>query len=168
MPLPPLLALPLEATPLFLIEHAARALFDRLLAVHPGLFDRLGEHGGKRYAFSPTDLPLHFLVIPAARRLTVSRRASPPEADAALSGPLALLLGLMEGRLDGDALFFARDLTASGDMEAILALRNALDDSAIDLPEDLGAIAGPLAPVARRLAREIRSRALDGRTPSWN
>lgn len=168
MNVPPLLTAPLQATPLFVIERAAQALFGRLLAIHPDLFDRLGEYGRKRYAFSPTDLPLHFLVVPETRALSVSRRDRPPEADARMSGPLALLLGLLEGRLDGDALFFARELTATGDMEAIVALRNALDDCKIDLPEDIGPMAGPLAPVVRRIAREIRSRALEGRMPGWN
>jgi hypothetical protein len=74
----------------------------------------------------------------------------PVSADAMVKGPLVLLLALLEGRVDGDAEFFARELDVSGDMEAIVALRNALDDSSIDLPSDLAPIAGPLAVSAQR------------------
>jgi len=45
------------------------------------------------------------------------------------------LLDMIDGSLDGDALFFSRALQVSGDTEAVVALRNALDDfegSALD------------------------------------
>ena len=38
--------------------------------------------------------------------------------------------------------------------------RNALDDSIIDLPKDLGRAAGPLAPIVQKIASVIRDRAL--------
>ena len=49
-----------------------------------------------------------------------------------------------------------------------LALRNALDDSAIDLPREIGALAGPLSPLVAGAARHIRARALEGRDATWN
>src|SRR5690606_22433020 len=101
------------------------------------------------------------------RMLTVSRGA-PPLADARIEGPLVLLLGLLEGRCDADALFFSRELAVTGDMEAMLALRNALDDSAIDLPRELGALTGPFSPLIAGTARYIRTRALEGRDMTWN
>ena len=165
--LPPILAKPVDLVPIRLVERVARILFSGVLAAHPDLFERLGDHRGMRYGFSPTDLPLHFTVVPATRMLTVSRGA-PPTADARIEGPLVLLLGLLEGRCDADALFFSRDLSVTGDMEAMLALRNALDDSAIDLPRDLGALVGPLSPLVAGTARYIRSRALEGRDATWS
>ena len=72
------------------------------------------------------------------------------------------LLALLEGRIDGDAMFFARSLSITGDMEAMLALRNALDDSGFDLPRDLGKAAGLLAPLVTRFAETVRRRALVG------
>ena len=50
----------------------------------------------------------------------------------------------------------------AGDMEAMLALRTALDDSGFDLPRDLGKAAGPLAPLVTRLAETVWRRALVG------
>lgn len=165
--LPPLLARQVDLMPVWLMERVARGLFSSVLKTHPDLFERLGDYCGTRYGFSPTDLPLHFIVVPATRTLAVSRGA-PPLADARIEGPLVLLLGLLEGRCDADALFFSRDLAVTGDMEAMLALRNALDDSAIDLPDELGALAGPLSPLVIGAARFIRSRALEGKDATWN
>lgn len=160
--------MPVEIVPLWLVERVSRIAFSGVLKAHPNLFERLGAYRQARYCFSPADLPLHFTVVPATQVLTVSRREHPPSADAHIHGPLALLLGLLEGRCDADALFFSRDLSVTGDMEAMLALRNALDDSAIDLPRELGALVGPLAPLVAGTARYIRSRALEGRDATWN
>ncbi|MCR6497491.1 SCP2 sterol-binding domain-containing protein [Shinella sp. CPCC 101442] len=165
--LPPLLAKPVEIAPLWFVERVARAIFSSVLKAHPDLFDRLGQYKQTRYCFSPCDLPLHFRVVPAAQSLAVSR-GEPPLADARIEGPLALLLGLLEGRCDADALFFSRDLSVTGDMEAMLALRNTLDDSAIDLPREFGALAGPFSPLVAAAARHIRARALEGRDAAWN
>ena len=165
--LPPLLARPVEIAPRWLVQRVARTIFSGVLKAHPDLFERLGDYRQTRYCFSPTDLPLHFLVVPAEKALSVSR-GKPPLADARIEGPLVLLLGLLEGRCDADALFFSRDLSIAGDMEAMLALRNALDDSAIDLPRELGALAGPFSPLVAGAARHIRARALEGRDATWS
>lgn len=168
MPLPPTLVAPIAVAPLWLVERVARTIFAGVLRAHPDLFERLGEYRQTRYCFSPSDLPLNFVVIPATRTLNVSRKPQKPASDACIEGPLVLLLGLLEGKCDADALFFSRDLTVTGDMEAMLALRNALDDSAIDLPDELGALAGPLAPLVTSTARYIRKQALDGKAATWN
>ncbi|HCJ72757.1 MAG TPA: hypothetical protein DHW67_14410, partial [Agrobacterium sp.] len=67
-------------------------------------------------------------------------------------------------------LFFSRDLSVTGDMEAMLALRNALDDSGIDLPRDLGAFAGPFAPMITRVANRLRGHVLSETrgVDAWN
>jgi predicted lipid carrier protein YhbT len=113
-------------------------------------------------------LPLVFLVEPSRAAVSVMRKPIDCEADAVVEGPLFLLLALLEGRCDADALFFSRSLTVTGDMEAILALRNALDGCEIDLPRDLGASAGPLAPLVSRSVEAIRRRALEGEDAAWN
>lgn len=169
MKFPATLAAPLPFIPLALIRHAAGLLFSRMLQQHPGLFERLGEYREKHFAFLPGDLPLVFLVQPSGPSIRVVRRgqATGP-VDAAIEGPLFLLLGLLEGRCDADALFFSRDLSVTGDMEAMLAMRNALDDCNIDLPRDLGTLTGPFAPVFGRFAEAVRRRALAGEAAAWN
>ncbi len=169
MEFPRTLATPLNYVPIAVIERATGLLFSRIMREHPGLFERLGEHKTKRFAFLPGDLPLAFVVEPARPSIRVMRKgAALPAADAAVEGPLFMLLALLEGRCDADALFFSRDLNVTGDMEAMLAMRNALDDCDIDLPRDLSALAGPFAPVFGRLAADLRRRALAGEQSTWN
>ncbi|OAE45665.1 ubiquinone anaerobic biosynthesis accessory factor UbiT [Agrobacterium tumefaciens] len=159
-PFPAAIATPMNFLPLALVQRATAAMLAQIVKRHPDVFGRLGEHRHKRYGFRPVDLPFNFMVEPARPAITVSRKGRLPKVDAAVEGPLFMLLTLMEGRQDADALFFSRDLGVTGDMEAMLALRNALDDSGIDLPRDLGAFAGPFAPVITGLANRLRGHVL--------
>lgn len=154
--------------PLPLVRRLSRAAYTRLLAAHPDLFERLGEHAAKSFVFAPIELPFVFVVRPRAG-LNVRRRDPLPRADVTLRGPLLTMLALLEGRADGDALFFAREIEITGDTESILALRNALDDNAIDLPRDLSPLAGPLSAIARAAMEQVRGRATGGeRARQWS
>jgi predicted lipid carrier protein YhbT len=66
---------------------------------------------------------------------------------------------MIDGALDGDALFFSRDLRVSGDTEAVVALRNALDDfegSALDsVVRSFGLLSAPAA-LALSAVRAVR------------
>lgn len=142
--------------PLVSIELVARHLFKHLLLAHGNMFERLGPYKSSRFCFAPTDLPLVFLIEPVIPHLTVLRKGEAFTADAGVEAPLVMLLALLEGRCDADALFFSRDLRVIGDMEAMLAMRNTLDDCDIDLPRDLARIGGPISPLFHRMAHEIR------------
>jgi predicted lipid carrier protein YhbT len=65
------------------------------------------------------------------------------------------LLGLVHGVYDGDALFFSRDLVIEGDTEAVLALRNAIDNEEIDLAKEAAGLFGPLESLAAGPARKL-------------
>ena len=54
-----------------------------------------------------------------------------------------LLLELIDSEEDGDAAFFSRDLEVSGDTEAVVRLRNALDDMDGSIAEEAAALFGP-------------------------
>lgn len=168
MPFPKRFSTVLSRIPLPVVQRITSMMLKQLLGQHPGLFSRLGSHLGKRYAFRPDDLPFAFLVEPAAPAIRVFRRQETFQADAGVEGPLFMLLALMEGRQDADALFFSRELTVTGDMEAMLALRNALDDSGIDLPRDLARLAGPLSFLAERAGNRLRERVLSEGPAAWN
>ena len=79
----------------------------------------------------------------------------PEGLDASIRGPLAGLIGMAEGSLDGDALFFSRVLWVEGDVAASLALRNAIDDARIDFGKLL---LGGFGPLGARLADAVRER----------
>jgi len=154
--------------PLPIAARAASLLFQQVLKSHPRLFDRLGDYRYSCFGFAPTDLAFEFVIRPAGDSIQTFRRGRSPAADAKISGPLLLMLALAEGRLDGDAVFFARKLAVTGDMEAVLALRNALDDSGIDLVKLAGEISGPIRRPVMGALSSIRRRALEAEGARWN
>ena len=66
-------------------------------------------------------------------------------------------MGLVDGSYDGDALFFSRDLTVEGDIDAVVTLRNALDDLDTTLVQDIVAASGPLRGPLEAVLRLLRS-----------
>jgi len=157
---PPLVALALRPLPLLPLELALSLLLRRIGKDHPRIFDRLGAHAHKRFGIKPTDLPFAFVLEPAPPRprLTVVRDL-PAGLDAQISSTLPGLFGLVEGSLDGDALMFSRDLIVEGDVEAVLALRNAIDNEQLDLVAEIAAALGPLGGPLKQVLRAARRNA---------
>jgi predicted lipid carrier protein YhbT len=93
--------------------------------------------------------------------LRAYRRYENPAHDAGIAGKFFNLLDMIDGTLDGDALFFSRDLRVTGDTEAVVALRNALDDfegSALDsVVGSFGLLSKPAA-LAVSVLRSMRQR----------
>jgi predicted lipid carrier protein YhbT len=120
----------LGAVPLALIQPILDRIASHVARARPELFARLGSQSGKRFLIDPTDLPFVFVLIPDPREptLTAHRRSETPAHDAAIAGTFFRLLDMVDGELDGDALFFTRDLQVEGDTEAVVTLRNAIDD----------------------------------------
>ena len=154
--IPPFFALALRPLPLLPLQLALGGFLQRILRRNPGLLDRLGEHRRARFGIKPADLPFAF-IVEATPRLSVVREL-PQGLDAYISASLANLLALVEGRVDGDALMFSRALTIEGDIEAVLALRNAIDDAQLDLAEELALLLGPLGEPARRSFAVVRDK----------
>jgi predicted lipid carrier protein YhbT len=123
-------ALLLTPVPLALLQPILTRIATHVAHSRPELFNRLGPHAGKRFLIDPIDLPFVMVLTPEPDlpRMTAHRRYERPAHDAAIAGTFFNLLDMIDGSLDGDALFFSRDLQVSGDTEAIVALRNALDD----------------------------------------
>jgi len=126
----------------------------------PELLDRLGDHRSKRFLIDPTNLPFALSLRPDPERLSLKAvpRRAPGRHDACISGTFLTLLDMVDGRLDGDALFFSRDLKVSGDTEAIVSLRNALDDMEGSVADDAAAMFGPPGRMVLRGLRAIRGR----------
>ncbi len=151
-------SLPLPPPPIFLLRPFFSAFIRHMGRRHPELFDRLGSHGRCRFLIDPTDLPFFLILTPDPVLPSLVPQARQniknlPPHDARIAGPLLKLVGLIQGAYDGDALFFSRDLEIQGDTEAVLALRNAIDDSEIDLVAEFAAMAGPAAPAVHALER---------------
>lgn len=155
-PFPAGLALALRALPPKLIERPLDRMIASIARRHSSLFARLGDHAALTFLIDPLDLPFAFRLWPRRDRAwieVVRRPVSSAAWNARIAGPLAALLGLVHGACDGDALFFSRDLVIEGNTEAILALRNAIDDAELDLAEEALAAFSALAPLLEKPAR---------------
>jgi len=140
-----------------LLNLAIRTMKDR----HSDVFERLDGAGELAFLIEPTDLPFAFELRPALDNPTLlaieKPTGLPEELSAAIRGPLLSLLALLEGRVDGDALFFSRELTIEGDTEAVLALRNAIDGAEIDIVADALSPLGPLSKPARSIVQHAEN-----------
>lgn len=122
------------------------------------VFERLGPHCRSTYLIDPVNLPIVLLLKPdpANPQLRAAWRGKAPGADCRIAGTLQTLLALVDGRGDGDASFFSRDLTVEGNIDAVVTLRNALDDLDVTLVEDILSASGPLRGPLEAVLRLLR------------
>lgn len=113
---------------------ALTASWRQVIRRHPALASRLRSLAGQVIRIEPADLPIGFVLRFHSDSSSVEAVPVPAAiaATAVVRGPLQALLGLFEGGEDGDALFFSRQLSIEGDLQAVLALRNELDAECID------------------------------------
>lgn len=131
--------------PLFLLQPLLRRVVHRIAARHPEMMDRLGPVQSARFLIDPKGLPFTLLLRPDPGDLLLracSRRTPPPH-DAMIAGRFLDLLRLVDADEDGDALFFSRDLVITGDTEAVVTLRNALDDVEDSIATEVAEMFGP-------------------------
>lgn len=107
----------------------------QVLSRHPRILDRFRGLNGQSIRIDANELPFSivFRPGPSSPEVRVVRRSAKSGAAASIRGSLATLVDLLEGREDGDALFFSRRLEVEGDMSAVVALRNGLEAEQIDL-----------------------------------
>ena len=132
------LAAALPSWPLeMVLSRALRSLASR----RPELFERLGVHSRCVFVVRPTDLDFAFSVVPHRWQGRVSLVRPETRGDVHIEGPLLSLIGLLDGSLDGDALFFNRVISVTGRTDALLALRNAIEEAELR-PSDLLGVGG--------------------------
>ena len=144
-----LLAAPSGMLPLgFFLTRSLRDLALR----KPHLFERLGEHCRTPFFIDPTDLNYAFVVVPDGGNADVKMVGKKDSAmgEVVVRGPLLSLLGLLDGTFDGDALFFSRGISISGKVDALLALRNAIEDADLK-PSDFVGLGGSIGSIADSL-----------------
>jgi len=117
----------------------------RMAERHPRAFGTLRDLPAGVVLIDPQDQPavVALTVGPVVSVRIVERENA--QFLARIRGPLNALMDLMEGRIDGDALFFRRELKIDGDTELVVAVRNAFDGEDMDLAVDIAAAFGPLA-----------------------
>jgi predicted lipid carrier protein YhbT len=124
----------------------------------PELFRRLGPHQDKKYLIDPVNMPFVFLLEPSLERpqLRAFRRKNIPAHDARISGTFLTLMEMVDGRIDGDSLFFTRDLIVEGNTEAVVVLRNALDDLDGNIFDEMASSFGLLGKTGLSFLRSIK------------
>ena len=123
---------------------------------HPRLFRNLARLDRAVVFIEPSDIPHRFALrigVPAPSVEVLGDTAETP--DACIKGNLDALLNLLEGRIDGDMMFFARDILISGDISVIVALRNTLDREEINLLDDIASLGGPFARPVKNVAHVL-------------
>ena len=143
--LPPVfsaLIAPLPRTPMELL---LSRLTKQLVARRPELLRRLGDVVRVPIAIVPDDMPHAFLLSLDADKssVTICDKDGIEDAEAVVRAPFLVLLGLLDGTFDGDALFFSRDLRIEGKTEYVLALRNTLEDADLNPGEFFGLTGQP-------------------------
>ncbi len=149
----------LRIMPPGLIGRGAGLLMRRMARAHPDLFARLAALEPATIRIEPTDLPHGFVLTlgAGAPHLALAGAADAP-ATTCLRGEFATLIDLLEGRIDGDMVFFSRALTLTGDSAPVVALRNTLDRESMNLLDEAAALLGPLARPARAVAHRLDRR----------
>lgn len=158
-PLSPALLAGIALTPV--PPSVLQPIFTRLIRMvcrrYPEILDAVVAFTGKRVEIDPIDMPFSLIlnIDPMVPRLCVvgPRKVEKTSVDAAIRAPLEVLTAMVEGRIDGDAAFFARQLSIEGDTELVLALRNAIDGAGIVLAHSLAEPLGPLAAPTERMLR---------------
>jgi predicted lipid carrier protein YhbT len=157
--LPRLLRLILAPVPLFVIQPALYKIVHQIAQKRPALFDRIGPHKDKLFLIDPVNLPFAFALRPNPDNLSFRayRRRNLPQVKARIAGTFLTLLDMVDGQLDGDALFFTRELVVEGDTEAVVCLRNAIDDIEGSIAEDTANLFGFSGRNALKILRKARN-----------
>jgi len=132
-----------------LLQPFCNVALEAVRRAHPLMFRRMGRLEGAWFHIIPADAPVSFFLHASgfSPRLVAMGHAGkhPAKPAATITAPPENLIALMDGSRDGDAMFFGRGLRIEGNMEAVLALRNAIEGAAISPLDDLAALLGPLA-----------------------
>ncbi len=149
----------LSPVPLVVLQPILAMMVHRIAGQHSEFFDRLGEHCRKTFLIHPTNLPFVLALTPDPDHLSLRayRSADEVEYQASITGSFLGLLRLIDGRQDGDALFFSRDLKIEGDTEAIVCLRNALDDVEGSIAQDVASMFGMPGRAGLRILRRMEA-----------
>ena len=118
---------------------------------HYGIFERISDEEFD-FVIDATDLPFIFYLKPSKSKpiLKAVKRGENINSSAKVKGTLTNLLKLFEGSVDGDAIFFSKDLVIEGSTAATVALRNAVDGEEISIIKDLSEIFSPFEELAEK------------------
>lgn len=149
----------LRPMPLFCIQPLLARIVMYITRRHPRLFERLGVHSSKTFLINPTNLPFVLVLQPDHKspRMLAKRTSDGIDYQACITGSFLNLLCLLDGKMDGDALFFSRELMVEGDTEAVVCLRNALDDIDGSIADEAAKSLGRIGVFGLQVLRKVES-----------
>ncbi len=139
------LGIGLSFVPPLILQRLADRILQSVHAASPRLQERLLEADGKTFLFICSDMPFQ-LMLSIQQGMMIPRvlpKSSFPHTDVSIHAASPVLISLLEGTADGDALFFSRDLETEGDTEALLIFRHALDNEPLALRSLFLSLFGP-------------------------
>jgi len=156
----------LPPPPLFLIQPLLARIVRQVAEKYPELLERLGPHQTSRFIIDPTNMPFVLYLVPKPENLVFRAypRSEQPAHDARIASSFVELLRLIDCSDDGDAMFFSRELEISGNTEAVVSLRNALDN----IDGSVAAAAADALGPPGRLALDILRRVSGHTATSWD
>ena len=131
--------------PTFVLQPILKRIVRKIAKQNPDMFNRLGPYKSANFVIDPINFPFALVLRPNPDDLLLRacNRHSLPEHEARIAGTFINLLQLVDCDLDGDALFFSRDLEITGNTEAVVCLRNALDDVDGSIAQSVAQMFGP-------------------------
>ncbi len=141
----------MRALPSPFVQRMIDALMRRMRSVHPRLFSNLERLDAATVLIEPLDVRHRFVLTFGGGESLLEVAQDNEACDATIKGRLSALLDMLEGRIDGDKLFFSRELEISGNTAVVVALRNTLDREEINLLGDATSLLGPFADPARKV-----------------
>ena len=142
----PVARIAMQMAPPAVLSRGIDILMRKMERRHPRLFRNLERLDKAVVHIEPTDLPHRFALSIGRKPISleiIEGKAKKPSAS--MKGDLRVLIDMLEGRIDGDMVFFSRDFVISGDTSVIVGLRNTLDRENINLLDDMASVFGPFA-----------------------
>lgn len=152
--------LALRPLPPMLLSRLINFFLKQVERQYPTISNRLQPLGKCCFHIIPTDFWFTFLVTLDNGKATAQvlrKEQAVLNATATISGDLLSFVKLLEGSVDGDALFFSRRLIIEGDTEATLTLRNAVDSADLSIKTILAESSGFMKPFIKDAMTRLAS-----------
>ena len=120
--------------PYFLKQYLLDLLSSRINHLYSKLIFRLKALENKIIIYKPTfsEKFLKMTILNGKIRIKIGTANDVKNADVKISCEIIDLLKLSEGEVDGDALFFSRNIVIEGNAEILVLLRNALENEGLE------------------------------------
>lgn len=146
--------------PYFLKQYLLDLLSSRINHLYSKLIFRLKPLENKIIIYKPTfsEKFLKMTILNGKIRIKIGTANDVKNADVKISCEIIDLLKLSEGEVDGDALFFSRNIVIEGNAEILVLLRNALENEGLEFRNIISPKNAIFAASINRIIIEIDTR----------